>query len=78
VPSSVNITEGMPATIQVVSNGDEAGSGGGLYQVRLLPRHSRETPNNVNPNPATSFSNSSRMAETRTDPLLTLSHSAPT
>jgi len=31
VPSSVNITEGMPATIQVVSNGDEAGSGG-LYQ----------------------------------------------
>ena len=49
VPSSVNITEGMPATIQVVSNGDEAGSGG-LYQVRLLPRHSRETPNDVNPN----------------------------
>ncbi|OCL11479.1 hypothetical protein AOQ84DRAFT_188204 [Glonium stellatum] len=31
VPSGVNITEGMPATIQVVSNGDEAGSGG-LYQ----------------------------------------------
>ena len=49
VPSSVNITEGMPATIQVVSNGDEAGSGG-LYQVRVLPRHSRETPNNANPN----------------------------
>lgn len=57
VPSSVNITEGMPATIQVVSNGDDGGSGG-LYQVRLLSRHSRGTPNNANPNfnpnPATS------------------------
>lgn len=30
VPAGMNITDGTPATIQVVSNGD---SGGGLYQV---------------------------------------------
>ncbi|OCK84744.1 hypothetical protein K432DRAFT_378294 [Lepidopterella palustris CBS 459.81] len=31
LPAGVNITEGMPATIQVVSNGDD-GDSGGLYQ----------------------------------------------
>lgn len=36
VPQGVNVTDGMSATLQVVSNGDP---NGGLYQVRLL--HSR-------------------------------------
>lgn len=35
IPSSLNITDGMNATVQVVTDGD---SGGGLYNVRL-PSH---------------------------------------
>jgi nascent polypeptide-associated complex subunit beta len=32
VPAGLNISDGTPATVQVVTNGD---SGGGLYQVGL-------------------------------------------
>jgi hypothetical protein len=38
-PSNLNITDGMPATIQVVTNGDDGP--GGLYNVNMIPDYER-------------------------------------